>query len=190
MEPSITTMGDHRNSATPSAPSLIPSPVKKEAPPIPAPSPVRELRRPPERNQGLAIVTLVVLVLLFLVMTTAAVIIMMRIDRVESERSVWSQSMQTSVANISGQLDLMNKRDRDVATMSVGFQQGLFDSGSALEAAGADLIAQGDALVAAGTSLNSDKGKELIQQGTKMKEEGVKYQELGAKYKLNSKIAK
>lgn len=190
MEPSITTMGDHRNSATPSAPSFTPPPVKKEVPPVPAPSPVRELRRPPERSRGVGMITLVVLILLFIVMATSAVIVMMRIDRVETERSAWSQSMQTSMANVSGQLDLMNKRDRDVATMSVGFQQGLFDAGSALEAAGASFIKQGDLLIAAGTSLNSDKGKELIQQGTTIKEEGVKYQELGAKYKVNSKIAK
>lgn len=135
------------------------------------------------------ILTIFIVVLLLLVVNVVTVIVVTRqVELLAGEEKTANQSLQTAVAGISGQLDLVNKRDRDIATASAGFQQGLFDAGSALETAGTSLIRRGDELIATGTSLNNEKGKELIQQGTALKTEGVQYQELGARYKANSKI--
>jgi hypothetical protein len=182
MEPNITTMDDHRNAApSPSAPSFVPQ--TKNLPP-----PVRELRRPPERSQAMILTIFIVVLLLFIVNVATVIIVTRQVELLSGEEKSANQSLQTAVANVSGQLDITNKRDQDIATASATFQQGLFDAGSALEAAGANLIRRGDELIAIGMPMSSDMGKDLVQRGTALKNEGVQYQELGARYKTNSKI--
>ncbi len=181
MEPNITTMDDHRKTAPSSpAPSFVSAP--KNIPP-----PVRELRRPPERSQMMMLAIFLVVLLLLIANVVTVVLVTGRIEALAAEGKVANQNLQIAIANISGQLDIADKRDQDFATRIAGFQQGLFDAGSEMESMGANLIRRGDELIEIGTIVNNEKGTELIQKGETLKTEGVQYQELGARYKTNSK---